>query len=57
MIVQGPGLDVVLRQLGGRQQLDGAGLQLHHLPGKQLQLEVHETHLQSEDHCFVTAVR
>ena len=47
VIAEGPCLDVVLRQLGGRQQLDGAGLQLHHLPGKQLQLEVHETHLQS----------
>ena len=41
VVVQGPGLDVVLGQLGVRQQAHGVGDNLHIGVGKLLQAQVH----------------
>ena len=45
MIVEAPGLDVVLRELGVGEQLDGVWYQLHIALGKLLQLQLHQADL------------
>ena len=45
IVVQTPGLDVVLGQLGVGQQLHGVGHQLHVVLIKLLQLQVHPAYL------------
>ena len=46
MIVEAPGLDVVLRELGVGEELDGVRHQLHIALGKLLQLQLHQADLQ-----------
>ena len=50
VVVQGPGLDVVLGQLGVRQQAHGVGHDLHIGVGKLLQAQVHLADL-AKDTC------
>ena len=45
MIVEAPGLDVVLRELGVGEQLDGVRHQLHIALGELLQLQLHQADL------------
>ena len=53
IVVQTPGLDVVLGQLGVGQQLNGVGHQLHVVLIKLLQLQVHPAHLLYHVHVTV----
>ena len=48
IVVQTPGLDVILGQLRGRKHLYHIRLQLYSIPGELLQLEIHPTHLKHE---------
>ena len=48
IVVQAPGLDVVLGQLRGGEHLYHIRLQLHSVPGKLLQLKIHPTYLHRE---------
>ena len=55
IVVQTPGLDVVLGQLGVGQQQHGGGHQLHVVLIKLLQLQLHSAHLTITSHLYIAS--
>ena len=53
IVVQTPGLDVVLGQLGVGEQQHGGGHQLHIVLIKLLQLQLHSAHLGITSHLYI----